>query len=135
MTVTSTTKLRPGKGWPREVAPHDLDHYGIRVTSVVAPVPDAAPQQLSALARSCWQVLHGMERPMGVLELAARVGHPPITTVLPRHARSTAATKVWLRGQRAMPLRLRLRQVGRAFPRGAETDTLMERITEFVRTS
>lgn len=38
-------------------------------------------------------------------------------------------------GQRATPLRLRLRQVGRALPGGAETDTLKERIAEFVRTS
>lgn len=76
------TQPRPGRGWPREVAPHDLDQYGIRVTSVVAPVPGATPERLSDLPRSCWHVLNGMGRPAGVLELAARIGHPPITTAV-----------------------------------------------------
>lgn len=38
-------------------------------------------------------------------------------------------------GQRATPLRLRLRRVGRALPSGVETDTLKERIAEFIRTT
>ncbi|KOX10700.1 helix-turn-helix transcriptional regulator [Nocardiopsis sp. NRRL B-16309] len=35
--------------------------------------------------------------------------------------------------QRAQPLRLRMRQVGRALPKGTEADTLRERINQFAR--
>lgn len=69
----------PGKGWPREVAPHDLDQYGLRVTSVVIAVSSAGPDlaRMRPLERRCWHVVSGLPRPVGVLEVAARVGEPP----------------------------------------------------------